>query len=88
MQFRIVEDDEKLMQLKGDLGDEVCKTVTDAFLEMEEYNASGRSSVEVAWDFEKNQRVSLKDLLLYLKDLLDAPNKKSKGLKRQRGHYS
>lgn len=76
------------MHLKEDLGEEVCKTVTDAFLEMEEYNASGRSSVEVAWDFGTNHRVALKDLLLYLMELLDAPYKHSKALKRQRGRYS
>lgn len=72
LQRVIDEDDEHLKKLKNDLGAEVLQTVATAFFEMEEFNASGRYPVLVAWDFQKNQRVLLKDLLLYLQDLLDS----------------
>lgn len=71
LQRIIDKEDEKLVELKEDLGEEVMNTVATAFLEIEEYNASGRYPVKVAWDFPKNQRVTLKDLLLHLKELLD-----------------
>lgn len=79
----INESDPHLMQLKKDLGVSVVQTVTTAFMEVEEYNASGRYPVNVAWDFQKNRRVHLKDLLLFLKGLLDAKGKTGKA-KRQR----
>jgi len=68
---KIDEEDEHLVALKADLGEEVMNTVATAFLEIEEYNASGRYPVLVAWDFLKNRRVTLKDLLLHLKELLE-----------------
>jgi len=73
------------MELKKDLGVSVVQTVTTAFMEVEEYNASGRYPVNVAWDFQKNRRVLLKDLLLFLKGLLDAKGKTGKA-KRQRAN--
>lgn len=85
MQRIINEEDEKLAALKEDLGEEVMNTVATAFLEIEEYNASGRYPVNVAWDFLKKQRVTLKDLLLHLKELLDsgAPPKPKKRARAQ-----
>ena len=78
LQRIINEDDEHIKKLKEDLGEEVMQTVATAFLEMEEYNASGRYPVVVAWDFRKNQRILLKDLLIYLKELLDSGPAKAK----------
>jgi len=52
-------------------------------MEVEEYNASSRYPVNVAWDFRNNRPVLLKDLLYFLKDLLDAKEKNGKA-KRQR----
>lgn len=70
-----------LMKLKNDLGVAVMQTVTTAFMEVEEYNASGRYPVYVAWDFRNNKRVLLKDLLAFLKGLLDAKEKNGKAKK-------
>lgn len=75
MQRVINENDPHLMKLKKDLGVKVTETVKTAILEVEEYNASGRYPVLVAWDFRTNQRVLLKDLLLYLKAHLDSGEK-------------
>jgi hypothetical protein len=83
LQRVINEDDVHMKKLKEDLGAEVMQTVAAAFFEMEEYNASGRYPVQVAWDFQKNQRVLLKDLLLYLEELLDAGWKPGKAKKKR-----
>lgn len=83
LQRVIDEDDEHIKKLKEDLGAEVLQTVATAFFEMEEYNASGRYPVLVAWDFQKNQRVLLKDLLLYLQELLESGWKPVKAKKKR-----
>ena len=86
LQHKINEEDEYLVALKDELGEAVMNTVVTAFLEIEEYNASGRYPVNVAWDFLKNRRVTLKDLLLHLKELLDngVPPKPKKRTRAQR----
>jgi len=83
LQRIINEDDEFIKKLKGDLGAEVLQTVSTALFEIEEYNASGRYPINVAWNFQKNERVQLKDLLLYLKELLDSGRKQVKGKKKR-----
>ncbi|KAH9548187.1 hypothetical protein CY35_11G075900 [Sphagnum magellanicum] len=83
LKYEIKRDDAKLQALQEELGEKVCKTVMDALLELEEYNASGRYPVAVPWDFKKNQKMVMKDLILYLKDLLDG--RKGKAAKRRRG---
>jgi hypothetical protein len=75
--------DPHLVKLKNDLGYKVMETVTTAILEVEEYNASGRYPVQVAWDFRTDQRVLLKDLLHFLKDLLDSGGKYIKAKKKR-----
>lgn len=72
-----------MKKLKQELGAEVLQTVATAFFEIEEYNASGRYPMNVAWNFEKNERVQLKDLLLYLEGLLDAAGKQGKAKKKR-----
>lgn len=83
LQRIINEDDEFIKKLKQDLGAEVMQSVATAFFEIEEYNASGRYPMKVAWDYQKNERVLLKDLLLYLKDLLDSGGKQVKAKKKR-----
>uniref|UniRef100_A0A0E0LRA9 Factor of DNA methylation 1-5/IDN2 domain-containing protein n=1 Tax=Oryza punctata TaxID=4537 RepID=A0A0E0LRA9_ORYPU len=48
----MIEDDEKLVGLKEQLGDEVYKAVTTALLEINEYNASGSYMVSELWNKE------------------------------------
>uniref|UniRef100_A0A7I4CCJ2 Factor of DNA methylation 1-5/IDN2 domain-containing protein n=1 Tax=Physcomitrium patens TaxID=3218 RepID=A0A7I4CCJ2_PHYPA len=83
----INKNDEFLKELKMKLGMEVLQTVTTAVMEMEEYNASGRFVVEVAWDFRKNQRVLLKDVLLHFKELLESKRWKFGAKKKRVAEY-
>ncbi|KAG0564178.1 hypothetical protein KC19_8G089600 [Ceratodon purpureus] len=81
----IKKNDPHLLKLKNDLGVKVMETVTTAMLEVEEFNASGRYPVLVAWDFRTDQRVLLKDLLLFLKARLDDGGKYVKAKKKRVG---
>ncbi|CAM6081596.1 unnamed protein product [Calypogeia fissa] len=71
---------EKLQELRTELGDEVCQTVVTALKELEEYNASGRYPVLVIWNFAKNRKATLAEVIRVLMDALDP--KKKKGVKR------
>ncbi len=83
MQYEVQKDDTKLQELKNELGEKVCKTVTDALFELEEYNSSGRYPIEVLWDSRKKKKIVVSNLFLYLKDLLDTG--KGKAPKQHRG---
>lgn len=50
-----------MRRLKSDYGDEVYGAVTTAFLEMNEYNASGRYAVPELWNFKEGRKASLKE---------------------------
>nr|PNR32310.1 hypothetical protein PHYPA_026436 [Physcomitrium patens] len=81
---RIINKNDKfLKELNQNLGMEVLQTVTTALMEMEEYNASGRPLMAVAWDFRKNQQTSLKKVQLYFKEILES-NRWRFGAKKKR----
>ncbi|KAL5991911.1 hypothetical protein ACLOJK_012823 [Asimina triloba] len=62
----IKEDDDKLLDIKNEWGDEVCKAVTTALLEMNEYNPSGRYVVPELWNIRGGRRASLKEVVQYM----------------------
>jgi len=66
MQEVIHEEDEKLQELKNELGDDVYEAVTTALLEMNEYNASGRYVTSEIWNFKAGRRATLKEGIAYL----------------------
>ncbi|XP_071724654.1 factor of DNA methylation 4-like [Rutidosis leptorrhynchoides] len=57
----INEEDEKLKNLKNELGDEIWEAVITALTEMNEYNASGRYPVGELWNMRENRKASLKE---------------------------
>ncbi|KAK6163215.1 hypothetical protein DH2020_000079 [Rehmannia glutinosa] len=60
------ENDEKLKELKSELGDEVYEAVTTALNEMSEYNPSGRYPVNELWNSKENRKVPLKEGIEFL----------------------
>lgn len=71
------EDDEKLQELKNELGDDCYKAVTTALLEMNEYNPSGRYTISELWNFNEGRRATLKEGIAFVMNRL-------KSLKRKR----
>ncbi|CAA7039322.1 unnamed protein product [Microthlaspi erraticum] len=63
------EEDEKVKELKRDLGEEVFEAVIQAFKERNEYNGSGRYIVPEVWNFKEGRKATLREgvaCLVYL----------------------
>lgn len=62
----IDEGDEKLVELKEELGEEVYKAVTTALVEMNEYNASGSYVVSELWNNKENKKASMGEVVEHI----------------------
>ncbi|XP_074279531.1 factor of DNA methylation 1-like [Silene latifolia] len=66
LQEIIDESDTRLEELREECGEEACKAVTTALLELNEYNPSGRYPVPEIWNFREERKASLKEVIGYL----------------------
>ncbi|KAK1312018.1 hypothetical protein QJS10_CPA07g00182 [Acorus calamus] len=56
-------DDEKLKEVKNELGDDVHNAITTALLEVNEYNPSGRHVVPELWNIKQGRKATLKEMI-------------------------
>ncbi|XP_028775760.1 protein INVOLVED IN DE NOVO 2-like [Neltuma alba] len=77
----IDDEDDKLKILKNELGDETLEAVTNALMELNEYNPSGRYAIRELWNSKEGRKASLREGIKYL--LTQWKNKKQ-NLKRKR----
>lgn len=62
----IDENDDKLKDLKNQLGEEVYKAVTTALMELNDYNPSGRYIIPELWNFKEGRKASLKEGVVFM----------------------
>ncbi|XVE69202.1 hypothetical protein DITRI_Ditri09bG0132700 [Diplodiscus trichospermus] len=67
----INDEDEKLRDLKNEMGNEVYKVVTLAIMEINEYNPSGRYITSELWNYGEGRKATLKEGVKLLLKLWD-----------------
>nr|XP_043617497.1 protein INVOLVED IN DE NOVO 2-like [Erigeron canadensis] len=65
-QDNIDEDDEKLKNLRSDMGEKVYDAVTNALREINDYNPSGRYVISELWNFSDAKKATLNEGVSYL----------------------
>ncbi|KAL6202539.1 hypothetical protein ACLB2K_026247 [Fragaria x ananassa] len=68
----IDEDDNKLKDLKSELGNEVYKVVTTCLMELNEHNSSGRYKIQELWNFREGRKATLAEGVAYILKLWNA----------------
>ncbi|KAK2637486.1 hypothetical protein Ddye_032278 [Dipteronia dyeriana] len=91
----IDDDENKLKDLRNEYGKVVYDAVTNALLELNEYNPSGRYVVPEVWNLKERRKATLKEIIQYIMNQLKthmrkrrsswqkdwyAPNKEKSGL--------
>ncbi|CAJ1865273.1 unnamed protein product [Sphenostylis stenocarpa] len=66
LQETLDENDEKLKALKSECGETVYKAVTNALMEIEEYNSSGRYAVAEIWNWKEGRKATLKEIIQHI----------------------
>ncbi|WCJ19631.1 XH/XS domain-containing protein [Euphorbia peplus] len=79
LQEVIDDNDEKLKGLREEYGEVVYDAVTNAVMEMNEYNPSARYPVREVWNMKAGRRACMKEIIQYL-------IKQVKSRKRKRAH--
>ncbi|KAG9150209.1 hypothetical protein Leryth_009784 [Lithospermum erythrorhizon] len=62
----VIVDDDKLIDLRKNYGEEAYKAVTTAKLEINEFNPSGSYIVSEVWNFREDRKATLKEGVAYL----------------------
>ncbi|KAK2637487.1 hypothetical protein Ddye_032279 [Dipteronia dyeriana] len=72
----IDDDDEKLKDLRNEYGEAVYEAVTNALLELKEYNPSGRYVVPKVWNLKERRKATLKEIIQYIMKQLKTHKRK------------
>ncbi|XVE99579.1 hypothetical protein REPUB_Repub03eG0211600 [Reevesia pubescens] len=72
----IDDEDEKLRDLKDEMGNEVYKAVISAIKEVNEYNPSGRYKISELWNYGEGRKATLQEGVVYLLKLWKAAKRK------------
>ncbi|KAK4273657.1 hypothetical protein QN277_017003 [Acacia crassicarpa] len=78
LQEIVDENDEKLKVLRTEYGEMVYKAVSDALMELQQYNASARYPVPVIWNRKEGRRACLKEVIRYIGKQLHSCKRKRK----------
>ncbi|XWS07751.1 hypothetical protein CRYUN_Cryun41cG0017500 [Craigia yunnanensis] len=76
----INDEDEKLRDLKDEMGNEVYKAVTSAINQINEYNPSGRYIISELWNYGEGRKATLQEGVIFLLKLWN-------NAKRKRGMF-
>ncbi|XVE69201.1 hypothetical protein DITRI_Ditri09bG0132600 [Diplodiscus trichospermus] len=68
--------DEKLTDLKNEMGNEAYKAVCSAIMEINEYNPSGRYITSELWNYTEGRKATLKEGVKFLLKLWDTAKRK------------
>lgn len=84
MQRVVDKNDQKLLKLKEEYGEEVYNEVVRTKLEIEDYNASGSYVVQELWNYEENRKATMEeatDVMLNIRSNIAAKRSKRKILR-------